>query len=163
MDYARFQIEPLATPSAPGLESAAHYIATQFLIDAGFTSEAPITVPFVFANSDLSASDKTAWIPVPRWAKMACISIGCTSTGAPIGVLSVRISNSNTQSVASAETYITPVSQPTGATWQLVLDEIETGAAFIALNYACTSGGTGAHWTDDTGANGTSPTINFVG
>jgi hypothetical protein len=155
---------PLATSVSPGAESVAHWTALEYLINAGFTSEAAMTVPFVFANSDLSASDKTAWIPVPRWAKMACISFGCTGAGSPIGVVSVRISNSNTQDVASAETYVTPVSQPAGAAWPLVLDEIETGAAFIALNYARTSGGAGAHWTDDTNVDGTShPTINFVG
>lgn len=121
------------------------------------------TAYFDFQGADLSADDVTLWVPVPPWARMACLSVGCTATGTPVGVLRVKQSNSSAADVVGANTISTPVNQPTGVAYSLDLDEIETGAKFLALYWDVTSGGTGAAWTDATSVAGTLPSINFVG
>ena len=126
----------------------------QELSTSSFSS--PITL--VIAG-DLAADSRSQLVPVPAWATRAIVSIGCTGTGSPIGVIKI-IGSAQGADATKTHVIATPATQPTGSAFtQLYV--VAADAPYVGVWWDVTSGGTGAAWTGDAGA-GSSPTITFM-
>jgi hypothetical protein len=115
----------------------------------------------VFAEADLSTTQRSAWIEIPPTAKKGAVCIGCTATGAPSGEVAIEISGHGMPGVSGQAYSPAPASGPAGGAFRDVYDGIDTAARYLCVVYNASSGGTGAHWTDDSGVDGTKPYIEF--
>jgi hypothetical protein len=114
------------------------------------------------ANS-LAGNDETYWMRIPPKCTTMCIGVGWTATGAPIGELSIEVSNHGDDSMAGSVYPVTITTNPAGSAGSVMLDGITTSAEYIKMRYTRSSAGTGAVFTDETQVAGTFPTIIFKG
>ena len=105
-------------------------------------------------GGDASASRRSDWIATGG-RRHICLEIALPSTGTPIGVVSVEVCNhgvAGTSGAAIPSGNLSGLTQPTGAAYSCLIDNIETTAAYVALVYTRTSGGAGAGFTDASGS-----------
>ena len=116
--------------------------------------DAPFHTQSLPMGGDASANRRSAWISLSGWRHVS-IEMVLPSTGSPIGVVSVEVCNhgvAGTVGVALPSGSLPGITQPsTGAAWSCFVDGIETDAAYFAIVYTRTSGGTGANFTDGAG------------
>lgn len=115
--------------------------------------------PVIFTAADLSTTQRSNWIEIPPQTKTIAIHIGCTATGSPLGTVTLEVSGHGGNGTAGQPYAPAPTSSPAGGAFTAIYDLISTSARYIAVVYTASSGGTGASWTNDSGASGTTPFI----
>jgi hypothetical protein len=108
--------------------------------------------------TDLSATCSTKRIPT-RGCRRASLGIGWTETGSPVGVISIQECNHNTDGAEPTPYPVEIATQPAGTAGALFLPGLKFDGDYVVVTYTRTSGGTGATFTDDSGAAGTSPIL----
>ena len=101
---------------------------------------------FIDMGGDASASRRSAWMPL-NGHRQFCLDLNLPSTGTPIGVVSVELSDSGAPGVHGfpiSTSALPGLTQPSGTSWSCLIDNIVSTAPYFCLVYTRTSGGAGA-------------------